>query len=198
MAFAALGAVEILAIDPGNNAARALALQALAVIGPARGPDWHWPEARLTYANAALAEAVVAAGAAVGSAADVDRGLSLLRWLLEVEMRFGHLSVTPAGGCSEVSTRPCFDQQPIEVAALADACARACAVTRDNSWLEGIEAAVGWFEGQNDAHLQMYDSDSEGSFDGLHATSVNRNQGAESTLALVSTRQSARTLVGSS
>jgi hypothetical protein len=196
MAFAALGSAEILAVDPEHRGAQALALHALAVIGPVIGPEWCWPETRLTYANAALAEAVIAAGAAVGSAVDVERGLLMLRWLLGVETRFGHLSVAPAGGCVEVSPIPRFDQQPLEAAALADACARACAVTGDNSWLDGVGAALSWFEGGNDAQLRMYDPDSGGSFDGLHASSVNRNQGAESTLALVSTRQCARTLVG--
>ena len=197
MAFAALGAADILAIDPENPGARALALHALAVIGPPLGSDWCWPEVRLTYANAALAEAVIAAGAALGSETAVDRGLLMLGWLLDVETRFGHLSVAPAGGCAEVSREPRFDQQPLEAAALADACVRASAVTGDHSWLEGIGAAVRWFEGHNDAGLPMYDPESGGSFDGLHATSVNRNQGAESTLALVSTRQCARTFVGS-
>ena len=42
----------------------------------------------------------------------------------------GHLSVTPVGGWATGEPRPGFDQQPIEVAALADACARACATHR--------------------------------------------------------------------
>jgi hypothetical protein len=38
--------------------------------------------------------------------------------------------------------RPAFDQYPAEVAALADACARAAAVTGDSTWLTGVEMSV--------------------------------------------------------
>jgi hypothetical protein len=43
--------------------------------------------------------------------------------------------------------------------------------------------------GENDTKLKMYDDDSGGSYDGLHIDRVNENQGAESTLALLSTFQ---------
>ena len=63
MAFAALGAAEVLAVDASHNRARLLMLDAVTTIGPpSRDPDWPWPEPRLTYANAALAQALVAAG----------------------------------------------------------------------------------------------------------------------------------------
>jgi hypothetical protein len=38
----------------------------------------------------------------------------------------------------------------------------------------------------------MWDAKTGGGFDGLHADGVNRNQGAESTLAALSTMQHAR------
>ncbi len=196
-AFAALGASEVFAADPTHTGAETLLRRALSTIGPVLSPHWCWPEARLTYANAALAEAVIAAGTALGSGGDIERGLQMLDWLLQNELRFGHLSVTPAGGCAVISRDPSFDQQPIEVAALADACVRAHHVTGDRSWLDGVDAAVRWFDGENDAGHPMHDPDSGGSFDGLHAHGVNRNQGAESTLALASTHQCARRLAGS-
>ena len=49
-----------------------------------------------------------------------------------------------------------------------------------------------WFQGDNDAGQLMWDPDTGGGFDGLHADGVNRNQGAESTLAVISTLQHAR------
>ena len=51
-----------------------------------------------------------------------------------------------------------FDQQPIEVAAMADACARAYAVTGDSTWRDGVELrSVGWFLGANDVGVPMCD-----------------------------------------
>lgn len=191
MAFAALGAAEVMAVDRSNPAARRLLMRALVTIGPLPSGEWSWPTPRLEYANAALAEALITAGSTVGSQADLDRGLRMLAWLLERETRTGHLSVAPAGGSGPEDRGPLFDQQPIEVAALADACARAVAVTGDRSWGRGITAAAAWFDGANDVGLVMFDPVSGGGYDGLHADRVNLNQGAESTLALISTRQRA-------
>ena len=93
--------------------------------------------------------------------------------------------------------RPAYDQQPIEVAALADACARALAITGDVHWSAGLDRAVGWFLGENDSNLPLYNEATGGGFDGLTADGVNTNQGAESTLAMVSTLQHSRRLVSS-
>ena len=77
-------------------------------------------------------------------------------------------------------------------AALADACARAAAVDPRPLWPNGIRAAAAWFDGDNDLRLPMWDPETGGGFDGLHADRVNLNQGAESTLAALSTMQQAR------
>ncbi|MFY9336700.1 MAG: glycosyltransferase, partial [Mycobacterium sp.] len=90
--------------------------------------------------------------------------------------------------------RPGFDQQPIEVSTIADACARASSVDAGAIWLDTVRAAAAWFEGANDAGLRMWDPQTGGGFDGLHKGGVNQNQGAESTLAAVSTMQHARRL----
>lgn len=196
MAFAALGAAEIMSVDPGNRAAEAILSHTLATIPPPKGPLWCWPEERLAYANAALAEAVFAAGDALNRKTDVERGLQMLGWLIEQETPRGYLSVTPAGGRTQNDRTPGFDQQPIEAASLADACARAYRITGDAFWLAGVTQATGWFEGDNDLGIPMHDPVSGGSFDGLHADRVNLNQGAESTLAYVSTQQWAHLSVG--
>ena len=77
---------------------------------------------------------------------------------------------------------------------MADACHRAYSVTGDHTWLNGIQLAARWFDGDNDAGTPMFDVDSGGGYDGLHATGPNLNQGAESTLALLSTLQHGRGL----
>ncbi|MEO5900983.1 MAG: glycosyltransferase [Ilumatobacteraceae bacterium] len=189
MAFAAIGAAELLAVDPVDVQARLLLVDALAVIGPVPSGDWTWPEPRLRYANAALAEAVIASAAALHDDFALDRGLAMLGWLLDLETRDGHLSVTGTAGRDAADDRAQFDQQPIEVAAMADACWRAYALTGDPRWANGVTAAGAWFHGDNDTGAVMHDVDSDGGFDGLRVRGVNTNQGAESTLAFVSTMQ---------
>ena len=197
MAFAALGAADVLADDADHGPARALLVDTVAMIGTIPSGSWRWPEPRLAYANAALAEALIAAGAALENAVALDRGLTMLAWLFELETPAGHLSPAGVGGRGPDDTGPQFDQQPIEVAAMADACWRAYTVTGDRTWWRGVEVAAKWFVGDNDTALPMYDDVSGGGFDGLQPEGVNLNQGAESTLALISTMQRARSFAPS-
>jgi hypothetical protein len=194
MAFAALGAAELLGRRPDEMAARQLLTDTLAAIGgPADGDSrWPWPEERLSYGNASIAEALIVAGDALRDAAALRRGLSLLEFLLRIETRDGHLSVTPVGGRGRDDTGPGYDQQPIEVAALADACASAFRITHQPSWLTGVRLAWDWFLGDNDSATPMFDPRTGGGYDGLERRGRNLNQGAESTLAMLATAQQAR------
>lgn len=196
MAFAALGAAELLSVDPDHAAARHLIDDYAAGVAEPNGDrDWPWPEARLSYANALLPEAMIAAGVARDDSELCQHGLDLLEWLIDGETVDGHLSVSPAGGWAAGDPRPGFDQQPIEVATLADACARASDVDASALWPNTVRAAAAWFQGTNDVGATMWNPATGGGFDGLQADGVNLNQGAESTLAVLSTFQQARRLV---
>jgi hypothetical protein len=193
MAFAALGAAEILSVLPGHPVALDLLAAAVGVIGdPPEDPAWPWPAPRLSYANASIAEAVIVAGWKLGDNRVLRNGLRMLDWLLAGETRRGHLSVVPAGGWGNGEPRPGFEQRPIEVAALADACVRAATVTGDAGWLSAVSLCVAWFLGENDAGTPMFNEHSGGGHDGLGPTGRNRNQGAQSTLALISVLQHGR------
>jgi hypothetical protein len=200
MSFAALGASEVLDSRPGHPQAIAL-LVCLAdmfsflVPGPSPDAGWPWPEDRLTYVNAVVPEALIVAGAALGRDRLHTTGLDLLAWLLDRETASGgHLSVTPAGGTGRDDRGPRFDQRPVEVAALADACARAARVTGDTRWVRGVERAVAWFQGDNDTGAAMWDPATSAAHDALRADCGRSGQGAEATLALLSTFQQARAL----
>jgi hypothetical protein len=207
MAFAALGAAELLGSRPGEAAARQLLADAVAAIGALPDdPGWPWPEERLSYGNASIAEALIVAGEVLPDAAAQRRGLDLLTFLLDTQTRDGHLSVFPAGGrtrdelargdAGRGDTGPGFDQQPIEVAALADACASAFRVTLDPCWLTGVRLGWEWFLGDNDSATPMFDPKTGGGYDGLEPGGRNLNQGAESTLAMLATAQQARWISG--
>lgn len=195
MAFAALGAADVLAVAPADGVARHLLVDARDVITPREwNADWPWPEARLTYANGAIVEAMIAIGMSLPDADTLDQGLQMLEWLMHLQHSGEHLSVVGVGGRGPADHAPQFDQQPIEVAALADACWRAWVATGDHAWMRGVLAAAAWFEGANDGGVRMYDPTSGGGYDGLTPHGPNLNQGAESTLAYISTMQRARSL----
>jgi hypothetical protein len=196
MAFAALGAAEVLTIAPTHSRAIALLDDATLAIGSRQpDPSWPWPEARLTYANAVLPDAMLAIGAARNRPELVEDGLALLTWLIDRQTNGEHLSFVPAGGSGPGDVGPAFDQQPIEAAALADACARAATITGDASWAMHLRQTVDWFLGDNDADAAMLDLTSGGGYDGLEAGGANQNEGAESTIAAIATLQHARRLV---
>lgn len=200
MAFAALGAGEVALGSAGgvlagpDAAARALLPDAVRVIGLGRDDSWPWPEPRLRYANGSLVEALLLAGHVLPDPAVFAHAERMLAFLLRVETRNGHLSVTPTNGRGPDEPGPAFDQQPIEVAALADACARAYALTSDPTWLIGLRSAWSWFLGDNDSSTVMFDPVTGAGYDGLERDGRNLNQGAESTLAVLSTAQHARAL----
>jgi hypothetical protein len=191
MAFAALGAAEVIVNGRRHPGALSLLADFVDMVGPPSSDlAWPWPQRRLTYANAVIPEALIAAGAALGDPAAMTYGLGLLDWLLAIETAdLGHLSVTPVGGWGPDERRARFDQQPIEAAALADACGRALALTGDQYWSDGLQRAIRWFLGHNDNGAVLYDPVSGGGFDALTPAGCNTNQGAESTLALIATLQ---------
>jgi hypothetical protein len=194
--FAALGAGEVALDDPSEDSARELLLDVVRQIGPPqRDAAWPWPEPRLSYGNGAVVEALLLAGEALGDPVVAAHGLVLLDFLVRTETFDGHLSVTPVGGRGPSDAAFVFDQQPIEVAALADACARAFAMTGDRQWLHAVRSAWAWFLGDNDSGTRMFDPVTGGGFDGLEPSGANLNQGAESTLAMLSTAQQAQRLL---
>ncbi|MEO5535267.1 MAG: glycosyltransferase [Pseudolysinimonas sp.] len=194
-AFAAIGAAELLKARPDADGARMLLEDSLANVPIAPGVEWPWPESRLRYANATLCEALIIGGQVLGLRGTLKRGLEMLAFLLELETGpRGRLSVTGSAGRGSRDTGPLWDQQPIETAALADACARAFEATGDVQWLHGVDLAWNWFLGANDSDIPMYDAASGAGYDGLTPTGRNENRGAESTIAALSTLQRARSL----
>jgi hypothetical protein len=80
-------------------------------------------------------------------------------------------------------SRNYFDQQPIEAWTSLSACLAAAGVTGDPRWLEEAQRSFRWFLGENMLGVPIYDASNGGCHDGLHPDRLNRNQGAESTIA---------------
>jgi hypothetical protein len=193
MTFAALGAGELAMSGSDDPDIRSLLVDAVATV-PIGSGVWAWPEARLRYGNGSLAESLILAGAALRDDVLLGRGLLALDFLMATETRGEHLSVTGTAGRGPGESGAQFDQQPIELAAIADAAARAHDVTGDPRWLPHVRRAWAWFLGANDSGIAMVDLATGAGFDGLEPGGRNDNRGAESTLAALSTFQQARRL----
>jgi hypothetical protein len=77
---------------------------------------------------------------------------------------------------------------------MVDACVTALELTAETIWTERAREAAAWFVGKNDIGVSLYDPETGGCRDGLECDDVNRNQGAESTLACISALQQAARL----
>lgn len=186
-AHAVVGAAELLSVDRTSIIGLRLLVDNLSAIPrPIADEQWPWPEERLTYSNALLCEALLAAGAVLDQRQMIVDGLDLLAWLVDEETSGDHFSFTPTTGRGP-SDGDGFDQQPIEAWSMASACARAWLIDRDPVWADAIVRSGRWFAGENDGRTPMWDPSTGGSFDGLMTDGANPNQGAESTIALIGT-----------
>ncbi len=152
-------------------------------------PDWQWFEHSLTYGNATLPHAMIVAGRVLGSERYLDIGRRTLNFLCDIVFEQSYLDVIGHDGWFERGgAKTPFDQQPIDAACLVDALLVAQRVFQDPQYGTLARKALGWFYGQNRMGIALYDARTGGCFDALIAEGVNRNQGAESTLAHLSAR----------
>ena len=189
-AFAMLGAAAMLEARPDHQLARQILQrfpdQHLELLAEARRPNWAWFEIVLAYDNARVPQALIAAGRALGRQDCIIRGLETLDWIVgkqtSPEGRFRAIGHESFGRPYAEPLQ--FDQQPLEAHATVEACAEAFAASGDHRWVDEATRAYGWFLGANDLDLPLATAADGGCFDGLMPTGLNRNQGAESILAL--------------
>lgn len=188
IAFAMLGADELLARHPAHAAARGIIERGSALLHAlwksSRRSGWDWFEAGLAYDNARLAEALLRAGRRLDLLTIEEAGLAALDWLCDRQ--------TAANGCFRPvgsegfglagETLP-FDQQPLEAWATVAACGEAFISTGRPRWSERADAAWRWFLGDNDRSLALASAATGRCCDGLTPRGVNSNVGAESMLA---------------
>lgn len=191
LAFGLIGGHEYLRRLSGDSlvtqACETLTLKLMDLFDRTAKPDWRWFEEELTYDNAKLAHALILSGRATGQRCVCERGLEALRWLTELQIsEKGHFrSIGSNGFYRRGGVRADFDQQPVEAQAMVSACLEAFRATSDSWWYEQAERTFDWFIGWNDLGLELYSPTTGGCRDGLHVDRVNRNQGAESTLAFL-------------
>lgn len=188
--FAMLGAAAMIEVFPTHQLARSILErfpdEHLALLDIARRPNWVWFEIVLAYDNARLPEALIRAGLALGRKDVVDCGLETLAWIISQQKspdgRFRAIG-TESFGRPYADPLP-FDQQPLEAQATVEACCAAFTATGEERWRDEAMRAYGWYLGYNELDLPLATAQDGGCFDGLMPTGLNRNQGAESILAL--------------
>jgi glycosyltransferase involved in cell wall biosynthesis len=147
--------------------------------------DWPWPVNRVTYTSARLPHALLMSGRWMFRNDMIEQALRSLEWLHGVQTaedgRFapvGSEGWYPRGG-----DKARFNQMPTEAAGTIDACIEAYRVTKEQKWIDRAHRCLGWFRGDNDLGVPMYDNTTGGCCDALMPHGVSENQGAEATLA---------------
>jgi glycosyltransferase involved in cell wall biosynthesis len=147
--------------------------------------DWPWCADSLSYDNARLSQALLLSGQWLPDREMLETGLRTLGWLKQVqtdESGRHFAAIGNHGWFSRDGEKARFDQQPIEAAAMVDACIEAFNCTRDEEWIAYAYRSLNWFQGDNDLRVPLYDDATGGCRDGLEAQGTNENQGAESSL----------------
>ena len=189
-AFAMLGAAAIIEAYPSHALARTILSrfgdELRGLLAEARRPEWEWFEIVLAYDNARLPEALIRAGTALRRDDLVACGISTLDWIVGKQTSpEGRFRAVGSESFGRVYAEPLqFDQQPLEAQATIDACSAAFDASKDLRWVEEAGRAYRWYLGQNDLDLPLATTQDGGCFDGLMPNGLNRNQGAESILAL--------------
>jgi len=190
-AFALLGIHEYLLRFSGDRVTgqlrEALTARLIELYNRTATSDWPWFETILAYDNARLPHALIAGSRDGSDSRALQIGLESLAWLVEVQRApHGHFRPIGCHGFYRKGKSPAhYDQQPIEANATVAACLEAYRATQDSRWLNEARTAFEWFLGHNDLGQELYDPSTGGCCDGLQEDRINRNQGAESTLAFL-------------
>lgn len=146
--------------------------------------DWGWFEHFLSYSNSKPVEALLYAYAGTQKKKYLTTAKTALDFLIshtiidEVFQPISHHGWFGRGTTQRIH----FDQQPVEAASMVHTLMLAYRCTHEKKYLQSAFIVYQWFMGRNVRHQRLYDEATGGCFDGLGETSVNMNQGAESTI----------------
>jgi len=189
-ALGILGLHSYLQADPGSDVARST----LESLGGAlvqlyqreAGLEWRWFEPRLVYDNAMLPLALFQVSSVTGDQTALRVARESLAFLESVCFAEGHLTlIGNAGWYPRGGKRAIVDEQPIDAAALVLAFHGAYTATGESQYLARMRESFEWFLGANRLGLSLYDFSTAGCRDGLGASGMNENQGAESTVSFL-------------
>lgn len=147
-------------------------------------PDWKWFESLLAYDNGILPLALLHSAEILNDDKITKTALESMNFLTKHTLKDHYLSIIGnEKWFKKEGERSVFAQQPIDAMAMVLMYHRAFHVTKDKEYLNKLYTSFLWFLGENDLRMSLYDFETKGCCDGFESYGVNRNQGAESSLA---------------
>jgi glycosyltransferase involved in cell wall biosynthesis len=146
--------------------------------------DWRWFEPLLAYDNGILPLALMHSAEILNDEKITSIALESMDFLTRNTMKNGYLSVIGnKEWYKKDGERSMFAQQPIDALAMVLMYHQAFHLTKEKEYLNKLYSSFMWFLGENDLRMSLYDFETKGCCDGFENYGVNRNQGAESSLA---------------
>lgn len=149
-----------------------------------KSEDWAWFESLLAYDNGILPLALLHASPILENKKAKEIALESMNFLTTHTLKDGYLSVIGnRQWFVKNEERSIYAQQPIDAMAMVLMYYQAFVLTGKRMYLKKLFTSYRWFLGENDLRLSLYDFETKGCCDGFEEHGVNRNQGAESSLA---------------
>ncbi|MHC4881659.1 MAG: glycosyltransferase family 4 protein [Planctomycetota bacterium] len=149
-------------------------------------PGWDWFENTLAYDNAVLPHALFDAYITTGKEIYLEIATKSCEFLLETTFTGEHFSFVGCNGWyPKGGQKAQFDQQALEAVSTAMMLRGAYKATDNPNYLKMQKKAFGWFLGDNDLSIPIYDFRTKGCCDGLETNGTNLNQGAESMISFL-------------
>jgi glycosyltransferase involved in cell wall biosynthesis len=146
--------------------------------------DWKWFEPLLAYDNGIMPLALLHAAEVLNDDKINAVGIEAMNFLTEITMKEGYLSIIGnKEWFKKDGERSKFAQQPVDALAMVLMFHQAFHLTKNKEYLNKLYISFMWFLGENDLRMSLYDFETNGCCDGFENDGVNRNQGAESSLA---------------
>jgi len=146
--------------------------------------EWNWFESLLAYDNGILPLALLHSSQILNDDKITQTAIDSMNFLTEHTLRENYLSIIGnEKWYKKEGERSVFAQQPIDAMAMVLMFHQAFHVTKDKDYLNKLYTCFLWFLGENDLRMSLYDFETKGCCDGFESYGVNRNQGAESSLA---------------
>jgi glycosyltransferase involved in cell wall biosynthesis len=147
-------------------------------------PDWKWFESLLAYDNGILPLALLSSSEILNDEKITKTAIESMNFLSKHTFKDNYLSIIGnEKWYVKDGERSVFAQQPIDAMAMVLMYHQAFHITRDKDYLLRLYNSFLWFLGENDMRMSLYDFETQGCCDGFERYGVNRNQGAESSLA---------------
>lgn len=145
---------------------------------------WKWFEPLLAYDNGILPLAMLHAAEILNDDTTTRIAMESMEFLTGVTLHDGYLSIVGnESWYKKEGERSMYAQQPVDALAMILMFHQAFHLTKNRDYLSKLFSSFMWFLGENDLRMSLFDFETNGCCDGFESYGVNRNQGAESSLA---------------